>query len=358
MSCKVEESSSLLLLLVSPTCWLLPSARADWKIRLHINGLACSWLTSWASALQLSTSCRLVNFLFFFLVSEQRANSTFDSSLPISYKYGHFIVVYQGRASAPSPPATAFRHVASFRLVFHLTAFMDSFSIFNSFCQSIGHHDFSENIHHLHQNENSLSPQNHHHHHLHHQNGRKRRSENSLDSDSGGSDHSGDSTINNNHHHHHNDHHQQQRDGSKQRRLHQRHRSVGNQMDHGSSSGGSNASPTPLNHLQHHDVQSQRVLANVRERQRTQSLNEAFAALRKIIPTLPSDKLSKIQTLKLAARYIDFLYQVNETFLIEILNNSRYNLLIQLKRCWGQTTNRRAMDLCYQITASNSNRIH
>ncbi|XP_045414611.1 twist-related protein 2 isoform X2 [Lemur catta] len=50
------------------------------------------------------------------------------------------------------------------------------------------------------------------------------------------------------------------------------------------------------------ELQSQRILANVRERQRTQSLNEAFAALRKIIPTLPSDKLSKIQTLKLAAR--------------------------------------------------------
>ncbi|XP_013794457.2 twist-related protein 2-like [Limulus polyphemus] len=58
------------------------------------------------------------------------------------------------------------------------------------------------------------------------------------------------------------------------------------------------------------EMQSQRLLANVRERQRTQNLNEAFAALRKIIPTLPSDKLSKIQTLKLAARYIDFLYQV------------------------------------------------
>ncbi|KAI5933310.1 Twist-related protein 2 [Manis javanica] len=58
------------------------------------------------------------------------------------------------------------------------------------------------------------------------------------------------------------------------------------------------------------ELQSQRILANVRERQRTQSLNEAFAALRKIIPTLPSDKLSKIQTLKLAARYIDFLYQL------------------------------------------------
>lgn len=58
------------------------------------------------------------------------------------------------------------------------------------------------------------------------------------------------------------------------------------------------------------DIQHQRVMANVRERQRTQSLNEAFTSLRKSIPTMPSDKLSKIQTLKLAARYIDFLYHV------------------------------------------------
>jgi twist-like protein len=58
------------------------------------------------------------------------------------------------------------------------------------------------------------------------------------------------------------------------------------------------------------DLQNQRMLANVRERQRTESLNDAFSQLRKIIPTLPSDKLSKIQTLKLATRYIDFLYQV------------------------------------------------
>lgn len=58
------------------------------------------------------------------------------------------------------------------------------------------------------------------------------------------------------------------------------------------------------------DIQSQRIMANVRERQRTQSLNEAFASLRKSIPTLPSDKLSKIQTLKLATRYIDFLCHI------------------------------------------------
>lgn len=50
------------------------------------------------------------------------------------------------------------------------------------------------------------------------------------------------------------------------------------------------------------DMTHQRVMANVRERQRTQSLNEAFSMLRKTIPTLPSDKLSKIQTLKLASR--------------------------------------------------------
>ncbi len=53
------------------------------------------------------------------------------------------------------------------------------------------------------------------------------------------------------------------------------------------------------------------VAANVRERQRTQSLNEAFSKLREIVPTLPSDKLSKIQTLKLASRYIDFLNHVS-----------------------------------------------
>lgn len=54
----------------------------------------------------------------------------------------------------------------------------------------------------------------------------------------------------------------------------------------------------------------QRCIANVRERMRTQALNESFAKLRRIIPTLPSDKLSKIQTLRLATRYIDFLCQV------------------------------------------------
>ncbi|XP_040909317.1 twist-related protein 1a [Toxotes jaculatrix] len=73
-------------------------------------------------------------------------------------------------------------------------------------------------------------------------------------------------------------------------------------------SGGSEASSSPARSFD--DLQTQRVMANIRERQRTQSLNEAFTSLRKIIPTLPSDKLSKIQTLKLAARYIDFLCQV------------------------------------------------
>ena len=50
----------------------------------------------------------------------------------------------------------------------------------------------------------------------------------------------------------------------------------------------------------------------MRERQRTQSLNDAFAQLREIVPTMPSDKLSKIQTLRLASNYVDFLCKVLE----------------------------------------------
>ncbi|KAL8572709.1 hypothetical protein ACOMHN_049838 [Nucella lapillus] len=50
-----------------------------------------------------------------------------------------------------------------------------------------------------------------------------------------------------------------------------------------------------------------RDLANVRERQRTELLNKAFSELQQTIPTMPSDKLSKIQTLKLAHNYIKFL---------------------------------------------------
>uniref|UniRef100_A0A6P4DZ23 Protein twist-like n=2 Tax=melanogaster group TaxID=32346 RepID=A0A6P4DZ23_DRORH len=60
-------------------------------------------------------------------------------------------------------------------------------------------------------------------------------------------------------------------------------------------------------------------MANVRERQRTQSLNDAFKSLQQIIPTLPSDKLSKIQTLKLATRYIDFLCRMLSSSDISLL---------------------------------------
>lgn len=49
-------------------------------------------------------------------------------------------------------------------------------------------------------------------------------------------------------------------------------------------------------------------VANIRERQRTENVNEAFEKLRQIVPTLPSDKLSKIQTIRLATDYIQFLF--------------------------------------------------
>jgi hypothetical protein len=54
----------------------------------------------------------------------------------------------------------------------------------------------------------------------------------------------------------------------------------------------------------------QRVVANVRERKRTQSLNQAYKLLQSKIPKEPSDKMSKIHTLKLALAYIDFLNDV------------------------------------------------
>ncbi|XP_073845840.1 twist family bHLH transcription factor [Musca autumnalis] len=76
------------------------------------------------------------------------------------------------------------------------------------------------------------------------------------------------------------------------------------------------------------DFHTQRIMANVRERQRTQSLNDAFKSLQQIIPTLPSDKLSKIQTLKLATRYIDFLCRVlstSEIGLLKALDNNAGN---------------------------------
>ena len=58
-------------------------------------------------------------------------------------------------------------------------------------------------------------------------------------------------------------------------------------------------------------VVKQRNAANARERDRTQSVNTAFTALRTLIPTEPMDrKLSKIETLRLASSYISHLANV------------------------------------------------
>ncbi|XP_036685773.1 basic helix-loop-helix transcription factor scleraxis isoform X1 [Balaenoptera musculus] len=55
----------------------------------------------------------------------------------------------------------------------------------------------------------------------------------------------------------------------------------------------------------------QRHTANARERDRTNSVNTAFTALRTLIPTEPADrKLSKIETLRLASSYISHLGNV------------------------------------------------
>ncbi|KAK3589041.1 hypothetical protein CHS0354_007990 [Potamilus streckersoni] len=55
----------------------------------------------------------------------------------------------------------------------------------------------------------------------------------------------------------------------------------------------------------------QRQAANLRERRRMQSINEAFEGLKAHIPTLPYEKrLSKVDTLRLAIGYISFLTEI------------------------------------------------
>lgn len=63
----------------------------------------------------------------------------------------------------------------------------------------------------------------------------------------------------------------------------------------------------------------QRQAANMRERRRMQSINDAFEGLRLQLPTLPYEKkISKVDTLKMAIGYINFL--------TDLLNkDTRYN---------------------------------
>ena len=53
------------------------------------------------------------------------------------------------------------------------------------------------------------------------------------------------------------------------------------------------------------------MIANERERNRTESVNKAFNRLRRLLPTIPLNrKLSKIEILRLATSYIQHLNNV------------------------------------------------
>ncbi|KAH1023323.1 heart- and neural crest derivatives-expressed protein 2 [Dendroctonus ponderosae] len=61
-------------------------------------------------------------------------------------------------------------------------------------------------------------------------------------------------------------------------------------------------------------VVKRRTTANKKERRRTQSINNAYHDLKRIIPNVPMDtKLSKIKTLRLATAYISYLTRALET---------------------------------------------
>ena len=51
--------------------------------------------------------------------------------------------------------------------------------------------------------------------------------------------------------------------------------------------------------------------ANMRERRRMQSINDAFESLRQHIPTLPYEKrLSKVDTLKLTIGWVAYILEI------------------------------------------------
>ncbi|KAG7503354.1 pancreas transcription factor 1 subunit alpha [Solea senegalensis] len=79
------------------------------------------------------------------------------------------------------------------------------------------------------------------------------------------------------------------------------------------------------------EMQQLRQAANVRERRRMQSINDAFEGLRSHIPTLPYEKrLSKVDTLRLAIGYINFLAELVQSDLP--IRNSSNEMHVQPKK--------------------------
>ncbi|KAJ8680218.1 hypothetical protein QAD02_016005 [Eretmocerus hayati] len=82
-------------------------------------------------------------------------------------------------------------------------------------------------------------------------------------------------------------------------------------------------------------VHRHRCQANARERHRTQSVNRAFRALRRLIPTEPADrKLSKIEILKLAVSYIGHLFALLS---LEHDIEGTGEIMNCTNVCWGTT---------------------
>ena len=78
--------------------------------------------------------------------------------------------------------------------------------------------------------------------------------------------------------------------------------------------------------------------ANMRERRRMQSINDAFESLRQHIPTLPYEKrLSKVDTLKLTIGWVAARFQKFSERFVEYFSSDTSTFL---HRCW-QVTNLR-----------------
>ena len=79
---------------------------------------------------------------------------------------------------------------------------------------------------------------------------------------------------------------------------------------------------------------AQRTAANVRERRRMSSLNQAFDRLRRRVPAFPHEKrLSRIQTLRLAILYISFMTELLSGQDIQTLMKQQQQQQQQQQQC-------------------------
>ncbi|CAD5214424.1 unnamed protein product [Bursaphelenchus okinawaensis] len=107
-------------------------------------------------------------------------------------------------------------------------------------------------------------------------------------------------------------------------------------------------------------LQKQRERANKRERDRTRALNSAYTRLRQKIPSLPSDKTSKIHTLRVTVEYIQFLRELasdnnNLNIDLAVNENNQINIAATFNSWRTGLNQRKALSAAIKAPSKNEN---